>query len=248
MEDEKVSIIMPAYNCERFIAEAIQSVQAQTYTNWELIVVDDCSKDQTGKIIEDFAEKDTRIKYKKNDVNIGAAASRNKAIEVASGRYIAFLDGDDVWKAEKLEKQLSFMISNNYSFSCTDYIKIDEQSNELREIVPALTADYKGMLKRCPGNSTVIYDSKTLGKYTIPEMRNREDYVMWLRVIKKAGMLHGLNETLSCHRIGMQSQSSNKFKLVKYHWIIYRDIEKLSWVKSLYLTGYWIFRGVFHIR
>ena len=248
MENEKVSIIMPAYNCERFIAEAIQSVQAQTYTSWELIIVDDCSTDHTRTIIDQFAHKDKRIIFLKNEKNSGAAAARNKAIETASGRYMAFLDGDDVWMPTKLEKQLEFMISNNYVFTCTDYLKIDEQSKKLDEIVPALDANYHEMLKRCPGNSTVIYDSNTLGKFTVPEMRNREDYVMWLNVIKKAGTLHGIHELLSCHRIGMQSLSSNKFRLVKYHWIIYRNIERLSWIKSLYLTSYWIFRGVFHIR
>lgn len=248
MANDKVSIVMPAYNCERFITEAIKSVQAQTYTNWELIVVNDCSTDGTGKIIEALAEHDSRIKYIKNDFNLGAAVSRNKAIETASGRYIAFLDGDDVWKESKLEKQLAFMYSKNYSFTCTDYVKIDVESNELSETVPALNADYNALLRRCPGNSTVIYDSDVLGKFTVPVMRNREDYVMWLNVIKKAGLLHGLNETLSCHRVGMQSQSSNKLKLVKYHWTIYRNIEKLSWTNSLYLTCYWIFRGIFHIR
>ena len=248
MENEKVSIIMPAYNCERFIAEAIQSVQAQTYANWELIIVDDCSTDQTRTIIEKFALEDKRIIFLKNEINSGAAASRNKAVEAASGRYMAFLDGDDVWMPEKLERQLAFMISNNYVFTCTDYLKIDEQSNELDEIVPALNADYRAMLKRCPGNSTVVYDSEILGKFTVPVMRNREDYVMWLDVIKKAEMLHGLHEILGCHRIGMQSLSSNKFKLVKYHWVIYRNIEGISLIKSLYYTSYWIFRGVFHIR
>lgn len=248
MKSERVSIIMPAYNCERFIAEAIRSVQAQTHTDWELLAVDDCSKDNTGKIIKEFAENDGRIKYIKNDANIGAAASRNKAIDAAVGRYIAFLDGDDVWESQKLERQLSFMEANGSVFSCTDYKKIDENSAPLGIVISAIDVDYEGLLKRCPGNSTVIYDAEKLGKYKVAPIRNREDYLMWLNIIKKAKRLCGMHEALGSHRVGMKSLSSNKIRLVKYHWRIYRNIERLSFFKSVWLTGFWIFRGVFHIR
>lgn len=245
MENEKVSIIMPAYNCEKFIAEAIRSVQAQTYTNWELIVVDDCSTDQTRTIIEKFAFEDKRIILLKNEKNSGAAASRNKAVESASGRYIAFLDSDDLWVNDKLEKQIGFMLSNHYSFTCTSYEKIDESSKKLGIVIPALNVDYEGLLKRCPGNSTVIYDSDVLGKYTIPLIKKRNDYIMWLAVIKDAKELHGLDTVLGFHRIGMKSISSNKFSLVKYHWRIYRDVEKLPIYKCIYLVLFWILKGIF---
>ena len=248
MEDEKVSIIMPAYNCERFITEAIHSVQAQTYTNWELIVVDDCSTDQTREIIEKFALEDRRIISLKNEKNSGAAASRNKAVEAASGRYMAFLDSDDLWIKDKLEKQIGFMRSKHYSFTCTSYEKMDESSKKLGIVIPALNADYEGLLKRCPGNSTVIYDSNVLGKYKIPLIKKRNDYIMWLAVIKNAKELHGLDIILGFHRVGMKSISSNKFSLVKYHWRIYREIEKLPIYKCIYLVIFWIFKGVFKVQ
>lgn len=241
-EKELVSIIMPVYNCEAFIREAIDSVKQQTYTNWELIIVDDCSTDFTASIIQKYIERDDRIYYLKNKVNSGAAASRNKAIKQAKGQYLAFLDGDDIWKKDKLAKQINFMRANNYYFSCTSYNKIDECGNELNKIIKAFTLDYEGLLRQCPGNSTVIYDANWLGKHITPSIKKRNDYVMWLKVIKKAKVLHGFDEVLSSHRIVSNSISSNKVTLVKYHWIVYKDIEKLGRLKSLYLVGFWIMK------
>lgn len=243
-----VSIIMPAYNCEKFIKAAIESVKSQTYNNWELLIVDDCSTDSTAAIIQKYTNEDERILCLMNKVNSGAAASRNKAIEAAKGQYLAFLDSDDVWKEQKLEKQLCFMKENDYSFTCTSYNKIDNYGQCLNRVVKAFTIDYEGLLRRCPGNSTVIYDANRLGKYTIPLIKKRNDYVMWLMVIKKAGMLYGLNQVLSSHRIVPNSISSSKTSLVKYHWIVYKDIEKMGVLKSIYLIAFWIVKVAFKIQ
>lgn len=230
---------MPAYNCEDFILAAVDSVRKQTYENWELIVVDDDSGDSTAEILKKLSDEDERILYFYNEKNSGAAAARNKAVERASGRYLAFLDSDDLWKPTKLEKQIRFMEENGYSFTCTSYGKVDEHDEDLGVIVKAINVDYRGLLKNCPGNSTVIYDTEKLGKFTIPLIRKRNDYVMWLQVIKKAGNLYGIDEVLSSHRIGMKSVSSNKIGLIKYQWTVYRKIEELSVVKSAYLVGWW---------
>lgn len=242
-----VSIVMPAYNCENFIGAAIDSVRAQTYSRWELLIVDDCATDSTAEIIKRYISEDSRIKYFKNKTNSGAAASRNRAVRYAKGQYLAFLDSDDLWREEKLEKQIRFMKINGYSFTCTSYDKIDERGESLHRIINAFTADYEGMLRRGPGNSTVMYDASKLGKYTVPLIKKRNDYVMWLAVIKKAEILRGLNEVLGSHRIVSDSLSSNKASLIKYHWIVYRDIEKTGVIKSVYLVAVWVVRALFKI-
>jgi len=238
MSEDLVSIIMPAYNCGDFIGIALDSVVAQTYQNWELIVVDDCSTDNTAEIVKEYMRRDSRIKYLRLDKNSGAAVARNTAIDIAKGKYIAFLDSDDVWFPNKLSKQIEFMKKNGYTFTCTSYTKIDEKGNYLRTVKARIKNDYEDILKNCPGNSTVIYDSEKLGKFKVPNIRKRNDYVMWLQVIKKAKYLYGLQEPLSSYRIRRGSLSKNKLTLVKYHWKVYREIEKLPLLKSVYLIIY----------
>ena len=240
-----VSIIMPAYNAEDYISEAISCLQNQTYDFWELVVVDDCSTDGTSAIIKKIAESDERIKYHVLESNSGAAVARNVAIENASGEFLAFLDSDDLWETNKLEKQIKFMQESDFSFTCTYYGKIDENSNNLNQTITyENVADYDELLRNCPGNSTVIYNAKTLGKFFIPKIRKRNDYVMWLQVIKKSKQLNCLPEVLSYHRESSGSLSSNKKSLVAYHWKVYREIEKLSIVKSVGLIVYWISKGI----
>ena len=235
-----VSIIMPAYNSEDFIAEAIETVRKQTYENWELIIVDDQSSDITYQIIKDYSIEDTRIKQDQLEVNSGAASARNRAVELAKGTFIAFLDSDDLWRPNKLELQINFMIENDYAFTSTDYDKIDDEGKSLNHTVKSFPKlDYDGLLRECPGNSTVIYNAEKLGKYKIPQIKKRNDYLMWLQVIKKSKDLYGLQETLTSHRIREGSLSNNKITLVKYHWKIYRTIENLSVYKSVRLIIYW---------
>lgn len=244
-----VSIIMPAYNSADFIEIAIDSVIAQTYETWELIVVDDCSTDKTGAIVKKKMLNEPRIRYHRLIANSGAAIARNAAVDMANGKYMAFLDSDDIWFPEKLSKQISFMEQNGYTFTCTSYTKIDERGNYLnRTIRPRMKRDYYGVLKTCPGNSTVIYDSEKLGKYKIPHIKKRNDYLMWLQIIKKAKYLYGLNKPLGSHRVRADSISSNKISLVFYHWKIFREMEQLSFTRSSYLLFYWIIATVFRLR
>lgn len=244
-----VSIIMPSYNSEKYIEATLNSVRKQTYQNWEVILVDDCSSDNTLKIVESYAYMDSRIKYYKLEKNSGAAVARNASIELANGEFFAFLDSDDLWHPEKLEKQIKFMVDNNYYFTCTSYSKVDEKGSMLEGGRRAkLKSDYNGVLKNCPGNSTVIYNAKKIGKVKIPDIKKRNDYVMWLKIIKKEKYLYGLDELLGSQRMREGSISSNKFSLVKYHWKVYRDIEGLSLTKSIYLIFYWILVSAFKLR
>lgn len=241
--EKLVSVIMPVYNCEEFVGEAIQSVVTQTYKNIELIVVDDCSTDRTSDVIAQFQKANTYIKYYKFDINSGAAKSRNYAIKMASGKYLAFLDSDDIWVPNKLERQIQFMEENNYNFTCTDYGKINELGKQKNIVVSCLKKyDYDTFLKNCPGNSTVIYNADTLGKFYAADIRRRNDFVMWLQVIKKAGLAYGLNEVLGYHRERKNSISISKTGLVKFQWIVYRKIEKLSLFKCCFLMAYKIFQ------
>lgn len=241
--DDYVSIIMPAYNAENYIKESIQTVLDQTFTNWELIIIDDCSSDNTVDVIR--AIEDDRIRLIELEKNSGAAVARNRGVEIAQGEYIAFLDSDDLWGAEKLTKQLFFMKSNDYSFTCTEYIAINENYEEINTIKVQDRLDYKGVLKYCPGNSTIIYNAKKLGKFYAPIIRRRNDFAMWLQVIKKAEFIYGLREPHTFYKVRENSLSSNKIKLVKYQWKVLRKIEGLPFLYSTYLIVHKAFQVLF---
>ncbi|MGB2761797.1 MAG: glycosyltransferase family 2 protein [Maribacter stanieri] len=232
-----VSIITPVYNSEKYLADNISSVLAQTYKNWELILVDDCSSDTSEIICESFEKNDSRIKYYRLAKNSGAGIARNKAIEMANGEFIAFLDSDDTWYPKKLEKQLNFMKENDYHFTFTDYNMVDEAGNDLNKLVKCKSfVNYNKALYKNPiGCLTVIYSVDFFGKQYMPSIRKRQDYALWLKLLKKSDG-YGLNECLSTYRIGNESISSNKFKLLKYEWEIYRDVEGLSFLKSAFYT------------
>lgn len=238
MKEKLVSVIMPTYNCGKFIGETIESVIQQTYKNWELIIVDDCSKDETEKTVKKYVDNDNRIKYHKLETNQGAAVARTQAMKMAEGNYMVFLDSDDLWKENKLEKQLRFMEENNYNFTCTAYEQIDEESKLLNKVInPKVKANYNRILLDCPvGNSTVMYNVDKLGKFEVPNIRKRNDDALWLQILKKEKYIYGMNDVLMKYRIRSNSISSNKLDLVKYHWQLYREIEHLS-----------IFRSIFHI-
>lgn len=242
---EIVSIIMPLYNAEKYIDRTLESIINQTYKNWELIIIDDNSQDKSSEIISKYTKK-YNIVYYKFDKNFGSAAARNKGIELARGRFIAFLDSDDIWYPEKLEKQILFMKENKYTFTYTYYDKIDEFDKKLNYYIknsPSLT--YSQLLRECPGNSTVIYDALILGKFKISNIKKRNDYLLWLSVIKKSQRAYCLPEILSSHRIVSNSISSNKKSLIKYHWEIYKKHEKLNIFMASYLVIYWIIKTIF---
>lgn len=236
MYGDLVSVIMPAYNCADFIGESIESVLNQTYTNLELIIVDDCSTDDTVSVIGRYIANDKRIRLFQLKKNCGGAIARNIAVDKAKGVYLAFNDSDDIWKANKLKKQIRFMSENYYDFTCTDYGKIDENGNVQPVVIHCEKQyDYDMVLKKCPGNSTVIYNCQALGKFHAVNIRRRNDFVMWLAVIKKAKNAYGLQETLGYHRVRSGSVSYKKSTLLKYQWIVYRKVEKLSVIRSCWL-------------
>ena len=245
-----VSIITPTYNCGRFIAETIATAQAQTYTNWEMIIVDDCSTDDTKQVVDAIAAQDQRIHYHCLEQNSGAAVARTKAMELAQGEYMAFLDSDDLWMPEKLERQLAFMKENGYAFSCTAYEQIDEQSKSLDRVIHTVTkTDYNRLLLDCPvGNSTVMYHVAAMGKFQVPNIRKRNDDALWLQMLKKEKYIWGMDEVLMRYRIRSNSISSNKLAVVKYHWILYRDIEHLSIPRSIFHICWWAMLKLLRIK
>lgn len=248
MEKELISIITPTYNCAKFIGKTIESVLNQTYQNWEMIIVDDASKDNTEEVVSTY--KDERIKYIKLEENGGAAKARNRAMEEAKGNYMAFVDSDDLWKSDKLEKQIKYMKENNYNFCCTAYEQIDEEGNKLDRIIKTKKkADYNRILLDCPvGNSTVMYNVDKLGKFEVPNIRKRNDDALWLQILKKEKYIYGMDEVLMEYRIRQNSISSNKLDLVKYHWYLYREIEHLSVIRSVFHIVMWGFIKIFKIK
>lgn len=236
---ELVSVIMPSYNTARFIGQTIKSVLAQTYTNWELIIVDDCSTDNTDKVVSSFLS-DNRIRYYKNKVNSGAAVSRNRALREANGRWIAFLDSDDLWVSEKLEKQINFMKKNDYHFSYTNYVEIDESGKSKGVTVTGPKRITKtGMFNYCwPGCLTVMYDAEIVGLIQIVDIKKNNDYAMWLKVCKKAEC-YLLNEELALYRRGREGSISNHSikKLIVWHYKLYREAEGHNSLVSVFNTG-----------
>lgn len=245
-----VSVITPTYNCGRFIAETIEAVQAQTYENWEMCIVDDCSTDDTKAVVEGYMAGDSRIKYYCLPENSGAAVARTKAMELAQGEYMAFCDSDDLWLPEKLERQLAFMAQTGYAFTCTAYEQIDEEGNSLNRVIKTVDkTDYNRLLLDCPvGNSTVMYNVGVMGKFQVPNIRKRNDDALWLTMLKKEKYIRGMPDMLMRYRIRRNSISSNKLKVIKYHWILYRDIEHLSVFRSVFHICWWCFLKVFHIK
>lgn len=245
MED-LVSIITPSYNTSRFIGETISSVRAQTYQNWELIIVDDCSTDNTDQIVQGFQLIDGRIHYLKNEKNQGAAISRNKALALAQGRWIAFLDSDDLWYPDKLERQISFMVQNGYHFSCTYRTVINEDSTPKGILLKSPRHISKvGMRNYCwVGCLTVMYDANFVGKIQIGDIKKNNDYAIWLKVIRKTDC-YCLPEVLAQYRIRSGSISRHKkVELIKWHYLLFHDAECMGPIESSLYTIRNLFFGV----
>jgi glycosyltransferase involved in cell wall biosynthesis len=243
------SIITPTYNSIKYIQSTYESILNQTYTNWEWLITDDCSSDGTYELLYLLAEKDSRIKIFKNKVNSGAAVTRNNSISHATGEYIAFLDSDDVWLPNKLEEQLRFM-GNKISFSFTAYELINEDGNKLNLAVDLFQQGdftYQDMLKKKAtlGCSTVIIRRKEFSDITMPLLRTGQDYALWLKLLKQGKNAHVFNKILTSYRILPDSISRNKFKKAKRQWQIYRDVEKLSFDKSIVCFCFYAWRAVF---
>ena len=234
METPLVSIITPTYNSEQFIAQTIASVQAQTYTHWELLIVDDCSTDQTEAIVKSFKD-DKRVTFHKLSRNSGAGVARNQAVEMAGGRFIAFLDSDDLWKPEKLEKQIRFMLSGQLPFTFSFYDCIDEAGNLLHKRVeaPRTLNYYQLFFCNFVGNLTGIYDVGFFGRIPISSIRKRQDWMVWLTVLKKIRKGKPVPESLAFYRIRENSISASKVGLLEHNFAVYRQFHKLGVFSSL---------------
>ena len=236
--DNLVSIIMPSYNTRKYIEESINSVLKQTYSNWELIIIDDCSIDDTDIIVKPYLS-DKRIRYLKNKKNKGAAVSRNRALREIKGKWIAFLDSDDLWKPQKLERQINFMIKNGYHFSYTNYSEIDINGKPNGVIVTGPKKITKtGFFNYCwPGCLTVMYDVEKGGLIQIAEIKKNNEYAMWLKVCRKANC-YLLDENLAFYRKGRSGSISSHSikKLIFWHYKLFREAEKQNVIMSIFNT------------
>ena len=230
-----VSVIVPCYNMERFIADTIVSVQQQTYSNWELLIVDDTSTDGTVDLIKTFSSKDARIRLFVKPTHSGIAHSRNQCIQMAQGRYLAFLDADDRWHPDKLERQLAFMQEHQVGMCYSAYDLIDESGIQLGKTVPtAGILDYETYLRNTIiGCSTVMVDTEIVGAVVVPDFRTSEDTATWLDLLKKGFKAYCLEQPLTSYRVRKHSASSNKIKAASDLWSVYRKHERLPFFKAL---------------
>jgi len=242
---ELVSIVTPIFNASRYIAQTIESVLAQRYQNWELLLSDDCSTDDSMSIAKSFQENDDRIKILESRENTGPAGCRNRAIRAASGKYIAFLDSDDFWVPEKLQLQIQFMQKAGFDLCYSSYRKIDEQGEAIGDpIFGPRSVDYDRLL-----NSnvipclTTIYNVERIGKYFMEDV-GHEDYVYWLRILKDGYTAHGMPNVLAYYRVRSGSISNNKFKAASFQWKIYRNALNLNVWRSLYHFSIYSFLGL----
>ncbi len=236
-----VSIITPLYNGAGFIGQTIRSVMSQTYTDWEMIIVDDCSRDQPEKIILPYVGRDQRIRLIRLNQNQGAAAARNHAFDLASGDFIAFLDGDDIWKPEKLAFQIGWMKQNDRAFSFTSYEIIKHDGSPAGKIIHAPEKiDYRHYLRNTViGCLTVVIDRRKTGPFKMPLIGTSHDMALWLDMMKRGIDAYGIDEVLASYRLVSTSNTANKFKAAKGVWHVYRAVEKLAIFPSLInFSGY----------
>ena len=242
-----VSVIMPAYNAAAFIAESIRSVQQQSHLEWELLVIDDASKDGTSEVVEALKEKDDRIKLHILPTNQGAGFARNIGIKAATGDFISFLDADDLWKPSKLEKQLKVMQEENMQVCFSSYELMNEDGQSLNKQIKSLKTLSFDKLKKANyiGNLTGIYSARALGKIYCPLIRKRQDWGLWLLAVKKAGGARGIQEPLAIYRERKGSISQNKVEMLQYNYRVYRKVLKYSSIKSLFWMVLFLWEQLF---
>ena len=241
-----VSIITPSFNSSKFVQECVNSVVSQTYTNWELLIVDDFSQDNSKELLLNLKKKDERIKVTFLDKNIGAAEARNIAIQQAKGKYIAFLDSDDYWEKEKLANQIEFMKSNDIAFSFSSYIPISEDGKLFYS--PILSIEkigYHDYLKNTIiGCLTVVIDREKTGDFEMPNIRSSHDMALWLIIMKRGFYAYGLNENLAKYRNVSISNTASKWRAAKDVWMVYSKIEKLSFLYSIWCFLNYAFNAI----
>ena len=233
-----VSIITPCFNSEKYVSQTIQSVLSQTYQNWEMLLVDDCSNDETFAILSKFVSQDARIKAFKLEKNAGAGVARNYAIQHAQGNYIAFLDADDLWKPEKLEKQLHFMQIENIPFTFSFYETIDESGNLRNEMITTPSKITYKQLYFCNwiGNLTGMYSVDFFGKIPISSIKKRQDWMLWLQIVKQIKTAIPVPESLAYYRVREDSISASKWKLIAFNFKVYRDFHQRNFFSACWDT------------
>ncbi|MGM0634655.1 MAG: glycosyltransferase family 2 protein [Bacteroidota bacterium] len=243
--NDLVSVITPTYNAEKFVAETIKSVQEQTHSNWEMLIVDDASSDQTTQLVQEFADADYRIKLIKLNKNSGPAIARNTAITAAKGRYLAFLDADDLWFKFHLTESIEAIKTQNIPFVFASYKRTNERLEDVYSdfIVPQKVT-YGDILK---SNSisclTAFIDISVLGKKMMPEIKKRQDMGLWLKYLKIIPFAYGIKKPHAIYRIRENSLSRDKKKLLKSQWYFYRKVEKIPFFKSVYYMLSWMYYG-----
>lgn len=244
--DKLVSIVTPTYNSANFIFETVSSIKKQTYPNWELIMVDDGSSDDTVSLLKKFASEDKRITWERLSQNSGPAIARNTGIEKAKGHYLTFIDADDIWFPEFIETSIKAINTSGCPFVFASYKRLDEDLNPLYPdfIVPEKVT-YTDILK---SNSisclTAFIDIQKLGKKFMPQIRKRQDMGLWLKYLKETDFALGIKKPLAIYRIRKNSLSRNKWALLKYQWDFYRKVEKLTFTRSVYYMTNWFYRGL----
>ena len=243
-----VSVVMPAYNCEKYLAESVASVEAQTYPHWELLLAEDHSTDGTYALAQSLAASDSRIRLLRTESNAGPAAARNLALENARGQYLAFLDSDDQWLPEKLSRQIAFMKETGTAFSCTAYDRIGENGEVQQRVTPFARANYNKVLYTANpvGNSTAMLDRSVLGELRVPPIRKRNDFALWLAALRKTDVVLGMPDCLGRYRVRESSVSSNKLDLLRYQYQLYHDIEGLNIFKLALAFGGLAYIKLFH--
>ncbi|MAZ26824.1 MAG: glycosyl transferase [Cytophagaceae bacterium] len=243
----KASIITPLFNSAAFIEQTIKSVLAQTFKDWEMLIIDDASTDAGYDKVLAFAKNEPRIKPYRLEKNSGAGAARNLGIKNAKAKYITFLDADDLWKPEKLETQIRFMENSGAKISFSSYHLIDENGTSLHQNIEALPeVDFKKMLRsNYIGNLTAMYDAQFFGEVFMPTLRKRQDWAFWLTLVKKAGIAQGIPEVLADYRVRKNSISSNKVKMLKYNFAVYHQHLGFSKTKSALLMSRFLYEHFF---
>lgn len=245
-----VSIIMPAYNAQDYIGEAIRSVQDQTVTDWQLFVIDDGSKDGTCRIVAELAQMDSRIHLLPNEKNMGTARTRNRGLELCRSRYVAFLDSDDIWYPQKLERQLAAAEEKKADVVFTSYAIIDNAGkNRCNDFIVQETVDLKGMLRRNElGCSTVLLSERVARQYRFLEEFYHEDYALWLKMLRDGAVFAGVTEVLVGYRYHSNSRASNKLNSARSRWRIYRELLGMSVFTSGWYLMQYGFNGVWKYR
>lgn len=245
MNNPVVSVITPVYNAENFLKETIDSVLNQSYDDFEFLLIDDCSTDKSADIVKNYAEKDSRVKYIKLQENSGAAVARNTGLENAQGRYIAFIDSDDVWYPQKLEKQLTFMQEKKEAFTYTKYEHITEDGQVQSAPKFPEKLNYSGLLKNTAiACSTVVIDRQIIGDFSMPLVRKGQDTATWLKILRDHDYAYLVDEVLNQYRGREGSLSSDKVSALKRTWNTYRNIEKLPLHKAVYYFGFYVWNAV----